>query len=106
VHELHHHHSFPVLKTFVITFMAGRQRLFKLFSLFGEQVCIHCSDCSLVSTFTYETQFHHLLLVPRGSELRLSLWYRSESVKAETILVLVYAREKYANPSCTKLVAA
>jgi hypothetical protein len=24
--------------------------------LFGERVCIHCFDCSLVSTFTNETQ--------------------------------------------------
>jgi hypothetical protein len=26
-------------------------------------VCIHCFDCSLVSTFTNETRFCHLLLI-------------------------------------------
>jgi hypothetical protein len=39
-------------RTVAISFVAGRQRLFKLFGLFGECVCIQCVDYSLVSTFT------------------------------------------------------
>jgi hypothetical protein len=42
-------------KTVSISFLAGR-RLFKLLGLFGECASIHCFDCSLVSTFTNETQ--------------------------------------------------
>jgi hypothetical protein len=43
--------STPVLfqKTVAISFMAD-------IGLFGEYVCIHCFDCSLVSAFTNETQ--------------------------------------------------
>jgi hypothetical protein len=45
--------------------------LFKLFGLFIEYVCIHCFDCSLVSTFTNETQVYHLLLIWCGWEIHL-----------------------------------
>jgi hypothetical protein len=58
-----------------------------VFSLFVECVCIHCFDCSLVSTFTNETRVSSL--VTRMMWLRnspTSLWYRSKNVKAEAIL--------------------
>jgi hypothetical protein len=42
-------------KTAAISFLADNVGL-NVFGLFGECVCIHCFDCSLVSTFTNETQ--------------------------------------------------
>jgi hypothetical protein len=42
-------------KTAVISFLAENICL-KFFALFDECLCIHCLDCSLVSTFTNETQ--------------------------------------------------
>jgi hypothetical protein len=50
--------STPVLaqKTVDNSFLARRQRLFKLFGWFGGCMCIYCFHCSLVSTFTNETQ--------------------------------------------------
>jgi hypothetical protein len=46
---------FPYQKTVTISFLAGRQCLSKMIGLFGECVCIHFFDCSLVSTFANET---------------------------------------------------
>jgi hypothetical protein len=50
--------STPLLvhKTVATSFLAGKQRLFKLFRLYGECVCIHCFDRFLVSAFINETQ--------------------------------------------------
>jgi hypothetical protein len=42
-------------KTVAISFLANNVCL-NFFSLFGECVCIHCFDCSLVSTFANENQ--------------------------------------------------
>jgi hypothetical protein len=42
-------------KTAAISFLADKVYL-KLFGLSGECACIHCFDCSLLSTFTNETQ--------------------------------------------------
>jgi uncharacterized membrane protein YjjP (DUF1212 family) len=41
-------------KTIAISFLANNVCL-NFFGLFGEYVCIHCFDCSSVSTFTSET---------------------------------------------------
>jgi hypothetical protein len=53
-------------------------------------VCIHCFDYSLVSTFTNET--HVSSPVTRTMSLRNSspsLWYHSKKVKAEAILCVL-----------------
>jgi hypothetical protein len=42
-------------KTVTIGYLADSV-CFNIFGLFGECVCIYCFDCSLVSTFTNETQ--------------------------------------------------
>jgi hypothetical protein len=48
LHELHHQHLFLSQETVAISFLADI--CLNIFCLFGE--CIHCLDCSLVSTFT------------------------------------------------------
>jgi hypothetical protein len=40
LHEFRHQHSFPIQKTLVISFLAGKQRLFKLF-LVCLVLCVH-----------------------------------------------------------------
>jgi hypothetical protein len=52
--KLHHQHSFLVPENSHHQ-LSGR-RLFKLFALFGECLCIYCLDRTLVSTFKNETQ--------------------------------------------------
>jgi hypothetical protein len=64
-------------KTAVITFLAGRQHLFKFFGLFGECVCIHCFDCTWVSTFTNKTQF------PAPVTLKIRLRISSRAVEGD-----------------------
>jgi hypothetical protein len=63
-------------KTGVISFLADNICL-NIFGFFGESVCIHCYDCSLVSTFTNETQVSlpvtHMMWL---RNLSPSLWYR------------------------------
>jgi hypothetical protein len=48
--------------------------------LFGECVCIHCFDCSLVSTFTTETQVSSPVTM-RLRNSSQSVWYRSKKPK-------------------------
>jgi hypothetical protein len=43
-------------KTVGISFWQADNVCLNFFGLFGECVCIHCFDCSLVSTFKKETQ--------------------------------------------------
>jgi hypothetical protein len=53
LHEFHHLHSFPVPEN------SGHLHsdvCLNVFCLFGECVCIHCFDCSLVSIVIKETQ--------------------------------------------------
>jgi hypothetical protein len=71
--------SIPFLsqKTATIGFLANNVCL-NSFGLFGECVCIHCSDCSLVSTTATRTMWLRNSLP--------SLWYHSKKVKAEAIL--------------------
>jgi hypothetical protein len=99
------------------------------FGLFGECVCIHCFDCSLIATFTNETQASssvtHMIWLRNSSP---SLWYRSKKVKARVIrsvlcapmsihkthlarnlwspLCFMCTYEYSQNPSCTKPVIA
>jgi hypothetical protein len=78
------------------------------FGLFGECVCIHCFDCSLVSTFANETQVSS----PVTCTMRLrnsspSLWYCSKKSQSwSDSLHFVCTREHFQNPSCAKLVKA
>jgi hypothetical protein len=81
----------------------------KFFRLFGECVCIHCGDCSVVSAFRNETQVSSS--VTRTTWLRNSspsLWYHSKISKAEGSHSLCSVRtcEHFRNPSCAKLVVA
>jgi hypothetical protein len=60
--------------------------------LFGECVCIHSFDCSLVSIFTNET--HVLSPVTHVMWARNSLtsfWYHSKKVKARVTLCILCA---------------
>jgi hypothetical protein len=52
----------------------------KFFILFGECVCIHCFDCSLVSSPVTHTMWLRNPLP--------SLWYHSKKIKAEAILCI------------------
>jgi hypothetical protein len=80
------------VKTIPISFVADV--FLKLFSLFHECVCIHCFDCSLVSTFINETQnsspVTHTMWLWNSSP---SSWYCSKNVKfkAEAILCILWA---------------
>jgi hypothetical protein len=62
------------------------------FGVFGECMCIHCSDCSLVSTYTNKTQVAlpvtHMV---RWRNSLLSWWYHSKRVKAEAIVWISFA---------------
>jgi hypothetical protein len=42
-------------KSIAISFLADNVCL-NFFDLFGEYMCIHCFDCSLISRFTNKTQ--------------------------------------------------
>jgi hypothetical protein len=93
-------------KTVSINFLASNVWL-NFFSLFGECVCIHCFDCSLVSTFTNETQISS----PVTLWLRNSspyLWHHTKEVYKSQSDSLCFActREHFRNPSCTTLVIA
>jgi hypothetical protein len=48
--------AFLSQKTVAISFLAADNVYLNFFGLFGECVCMHCFDCSLISTFTNETQ--------------------------------------------------
>jgi hypothetical protein len=58
--------------------------------LFGECMCNHCFDCSLVSALTNETQVSspvtHTMWSRNSSP---SLWYRSKKVKPKAILCIL-----------------
>jgi hypothetical protein len=93
-------------ETDAISFVADNICLNFFFGLFGECVCSHCFDFSLV-TFTNVTQVSpsvtHTL---RLRNLSPSVWYRSKNVKAEGShsLHFVCTREHFQNPSCAKRV--
>jgi hypothetical protein len=90
LHEFHQH-SFPVSGNSCHQ-LSGRQLLFELFGLFGEVVCIHYFDRSLVSVFTNE--IHVSSPVTYTTLLRnssLSLCYRTIKVKAKGILYILRA---------------
>jgi hypothetical protein len=57
LHEIHRQH----LKTVAIGFL--EDICLNFFGLFGECVCIHCFDCSLVQHSQMKSWFHHLLLM-------------------------------------------
>jgi hypothetical protein len=54
--------------------------------MFGEYVCIHCFDCSLISTFTNETQVSSPVTHTIRNSMP-SLWYRSEKSKLKPFSV-------------------
>jgi hypothetical protein len=79
--------SFPILsqKTVAISFLADNICL-NFFDLFGKCVCIRCFHCSLVSTFTNETEVSSPVTLMMWLRNSLpSLWYHSKKVKAEAI---------------------
>jgi hypothetical protein len=90
-------------KMVAIRLLASR-RLFNLYNLFGERVCIHCFGCSLVSTFTNETQVSssvtHIMWL---RNLSPSLWYCSKNQSRSYSLHFVRTHEYFRNTSCTKL---
>jgi hypothetical protein len=89
LHEFHHQHFFHVLSQKTVASWQADICLNFLGS-FGEYVCIHCFDCSLVSAFTNETQVSssvtHMMWLRNSSP---SLWYHSTKVKAEAILCIL-----------------
>jgi hypothetical protein len=85
---------------------SGRQRLFKLYGLFGECVCIHFF-CSLVSIFTNESQVSspaaRTMWLKNSSQ---SLWFHSKNIykSRSHSQRFMRTREHFRNPSCAKLV--
>jgi hypothetical protein len=101
LHEFHHQHSFPLLERSSRQ-LSVRQRLFKLLRLFWWMcVCMHFLDCSMVSTFTNETQVS-LPVTMRLRNSSLSLWYRSKNHSVR----FVHTSEHFRNPFCVELEAA
>jgi hypothetical protein len=77
------------------------------FSLFGDCVCIHCFDYTLISTFTNETQVSSA--VTRIMWLRNSspsLWYCYKKSKQKPFSAFYVHLWGFWNPSCVKLVIA
>jgi hypothetical protein len=99
---------FPSQKIVAISSLADNVYL-NFFGLFGECVCIQCFDCSVVSTFTNETEISapvaHTMLLRNSLP---SLWYHSKRVKAEGShsLCSVCTHGYFRNLSCAKLVIA
>jgi hypothetical protein len=72
--------------------------------LFGECVCVHCFDCSLVTTFTNETQVSSPVICAMWLRNSLSLWYYCRKFKSRIhSLRSVCAREHFRNLSCVNL---
>jgi hypothetical protein len=93
-------------KTVVISFLTGRQRCLNVFWPFW-WICIHCFDYSLVSAFTNESRFHHLLLIWCDWEIHCCLCgIAVESQGWSNSLHFVCNHEHFQNPCCTKLVIA
>jgi hypothetical protein len=90
-------------KTAAIHFLA---RVYLNFlGLFGQCVCIHSFDCSLVSTFTNKTQVSSSVICMMWLRNSLpSLWYHSKNDKAEAILCASHTCDHFRNSSCTKFV--
>jgi hypothetical protein len=75
-------------KTVAISFLADV--CLKFFSLFGKYVCIHCFDCSLVSTFRNKILISSPVTRPMWLRNSLSSWCcYSKKVKAEAFLCLL-----------------
>jgi hypothetical protein len=98
LHEFHHQHSFPVPEN-SCHHISGRRLNF--FDIFGECMCIHYFDCSLISTFTNEIQVSSS--VTRMMWMRNSspsFWYRSKKSQSRShSLCFVRTHEHFRNPS-------
>jgi hypothetical protein len=91
-------------KPVAVSFLAGRQHLFKLFwHVWWVCVCIHCFDCSLIAAFTNETYVLSAATLMRWLRNSPSFWYNSKKVKPQAILCILCAPK---NPSCAKFVIA
>jgi hypothetical protein len=106
LHEFHHQHSFPVLsqKTVAISFLAGRQRLFKLLWLVG-WMCVHpLLWLLLVSTFTNETQVSSPVThTTRLRNTSPSLWYRAKKSKPKPFYAFLCTSEPILHKVCGSL---
>jgi hypothetical protein len=74
------------------------------FDLFGECACIHCFDCSLISTFTNETQVSSpVMMWLRNSSLSL-LYCSKKSQSPSHSLHFVSTYEQFWNLSCAYII--
>jgi hypothetical protein len=95
-------------KTVAISFLAGRQRLFKPYRRVL-WICMH-PLLWLLSCFNIHElnpKFHHLLLVRCDREIHCHLYVIAlKSQSRSRSLPFVRTREHFRNPSCAKLVIA
>jgi hypothetical protein len=109
LHELHYQHFFPVLfqKTVAISFLEGRQGLFKFFR-FGECVCASTALTALWFQHSQmKARFCHLLLIQCDWEIHHHL--RGIALERSVLRLFseFYAHhEHFRNQSCAKLTIA
>jgi hypothetical protein len=89
-------------RTVPVSFTANNICL-NFFGLFGECLYIHCFDCSLVSTFTNETQVSSSVTrMMWMRKLWRSLWYRSKKIKPKSFSAFYPYPSEFSEPILCK----
>jgi hypothetical protein len=96
--------STPFLSQKIVAIIYLADICLNFFGLFSECVCIHCFDCSLVSTFTNGTQVSSPVMWLRIHRHLCGIALKCQSRSHS--LHFMWIHEHFQIPSCAKLVTA